>query len=105
MKKILSVLLCISLCLCFCTLPVLAADGSEGSEDLAFTICIIILVPVGIALLVCLLLKSQMKTARRQNFAHEYMQLDESHLRVRLDLYTHSTRVVRRIPQNNNNGR
>lgn len=105
MKKILSIFLCISLCLCFCTLPVLAADGSESSDELAFNIAIVILVPLGIALLVCMLLKAQMKTARPQSAAHDYMELDESHLHIRLDLYTHSTRVVRKIPQNNNNGR
>ncbi len=105
MKKILSVLICVSLCLCFCTLPVLASDGSESSEELAFNIAIVILVPLGIALLFCMILKSQMKTARPQNTAHNYMELDESHLHIRLDLYTHSTRVVRKIPQNNNNSR
>lgn len=101
MKKLLSVLLCVCLIVSFCTVPVLASDGSS-SEDETVTILLIVLIPLTVALAVCMILKSQMKTARPQSLAHEYMELDESRLRIKEDIYTHSTRVVRKIPQNNN---
>lgn len=102
MRKVLSLWICLCLVVCFCTISVLASDGSNGGEVDYFNLTIVIVVPLVIALVVCLLFKGQMKTARPQELADEYMELDESNLTVKQDIFTHSTRVVRKIPQNDN---
>ncbi len=101
MRKVLSFWICLCLAVCFCTVSVLATDGSDSGEVDYFNLTMVIAVPLIIALIVCLLFKAQMKTARHQELADEYMELDESHLTVRQDIFTHSTRVVRKIQQNN----
>lgn len=63
---------------------------------------VIILVPCGLSLIVCLILRAQMKTAKRQTQAREYLAGDGVNMRIRRDLYTHSTQTVQVIPKNNN---
>lgn len=67
-------------------------------------IAAIILVPLLIALIVCLVFLGQMKTARKGTLAREYMKIDESSLTIRQDIFTHCTRVVRKIETQNHSG-
>lgn len=61
-------------------------------------------VPMLLALCVCLALLVPMRSVRPQSLAHEYMQLEESRLRIREDRFTHSTRVVRKIQKSSSGG-
>ena len=59
-----------------------------------------------IALIVCTVFKAQMKTARRQEYAADYVVGSGLNLSKRVDLYTHTSRKQRYIqPQSSSGGR
>jgi len=83
-----------------------AAAGSplgEGS-DIMGSLLIVIGVPCLIALVVCLIFRYQMKTARKQTHAQAYMVDGSAKIQLQQDLYTHSTQTRRKIETSSNNG-
>ena len=65
------------------------------------TFLLILLGSALVSLIVCLILLSRMKTARKQTAADDYVPDRGIQFRIRTDLYTHTTRSVRHVPKNN----
>ncbi|MGM9566969.1 MAG: TPM domain-containing protein [Clostridia bacterium] len=78
-----------------------SADVYEGSDDgsVIVSVLIILLVPCGIALLICLLLRRGMKTARKKYTAEEYISGEKVEVTVREDHFSHMTQVRTPIPK------
>lgn len=74
-------------------------SGPPGLDGQTFLY--IVLGSAVVSLIVCLVLLSRMKTARKQTAADAYVPDRGVELRVRTDLYTHTTRSVRHVPKNN----
>ena len=64
---------------------------------------LIIVIPLVLALAVCLVLTGQMKTAKRKTEAGDYMVPGGTDMRVVQDIFTHRT-VTRQVIQNENKG-
>ena len=76
------------------------ADGSSVLIRLAIGV----LVPLLIALTVCLILRSQMKTARAATTAKEYIPKDSFVLTARRDQFIHTSRHREKIQKNSGSG-
>lgn len=64
---------------------------------------LIIVIPLVLALMVCLVLTGQMKTAKRKTEAGDYMVQGGAEMRVVQDIFTHRT-VTRQVIQSENKG-
>ena len=64
---------------------------------------LIIVIPLVLALVVCLVLTAQMKTAKRKTEAGDYMVQGGTEMRVVQDIFTHRT-VTRQVIQSENKG-
>ena len=64
---------------------------------------LIIVIPLVLALVVCLVLTGQMKTAKRKTEAGDYMVQGGAEMRVVQDIFTHRT-VTRQVIQSENKG-
>ena len=64
---------------------------------------LIIVIPLVLALAVCLVLTAQMKTAKRKTEAGDYMVQGGAKMRVVQDIFTHRT-VTRQVIQSENKG-
>ena len=64
---------------------------------------LIIVIPLVLALVVCLVLTGQMKTAKRKTEAGDYMVQGGTEMRVVQDIFTHRT-VTRQVIQSENKG-
>ena len=64
---------------------------------------LIIVIPLVLALAVCLVLTGQMKTAKRKTEAGDYMVPNGVEMRIVQDMFTHRT-VTRQVIQNENKG-
>lgn len=64
---------------------------------------LIIVIPLVLALAVCLVLTAQMKTAKRKTEAGDYMVPNGVEMRIVQDIFTHRT-VTRQVIQNENKG-
>ena len=64
---------------------------------------LIIVIPLVLALAVCLVLTGQMKTAKRKTEAGDYMVPNGVEMRIVQDIFTHRT-VTRQVIQNENKG-
>ena len=80
--------------------------GGADYEELSFgTKLLLSIVPSCIvALVVCLILKAQMKTARLKTEAREYIGKGGVNMRVVQDQFTHRTQTVQVIPRDNDRG-
>lgn len=76
--------------------------GEEGK--ILFDLLMIVGIPCLAALAVCMVLKGQMKSVRKQANATDYMKLDENVLRIREDRFTHTTETRRRIESSSSSG-
>ena len=65
---------------------------------------LIIVIPLVLALAVCLVLTGQMKTAKRKTEAGDYMVPNGVEMRVVQDIFTHRTVTRQVIQQNENKG-
>ncbi|MGN0982935.1 MAG: TPM domain-containing protein [Candidatus Limivicinus sp.] len=77
-------------------------DVSSAPEEPSFNF-LIILIPLVLALVVCLILMAQMKTANLKTEAGDYMVQGGTDMRVVQDFFTHRT-VTRQVIQNENKG-
>lgn len=101
MKKLLCLLLALSLLFALC-MPVLAADGGAGEHPQrgkAILICIGI--GVGVGLIAVLIMKSRMKTVRFQTRADSYVDEDRLELTARSDIFLYQTVTRHEKPKNN----
>lgn len=71
-------------------------DVDSGYEDIGVGTKLIISVPIGciVALIVCLILRAQMKTANKQTEAREYVSKNGVNMRISQDHFTHRTQTV-----------
>ena len=81
-------------------------DVPEQELSLGAKLGIVILIPALIALIVCGIFKAQMKTARIQNEASEYVDRNSFNLYIQQDMFLHRTvaRVPIPKPSSNNGG-
>ena len=79
-------------------------SGSRGLSTPA-KLGIVVLVPLLIALIVCSVFKSQMKTARLATRADEYLVPHSMDLRVKEDRFTHRTQTRTKIESNSGGSR
>lgn len=77
--------------------------GSEPMDPAAKALLVVV-PPCVIALVVCLIFRSQMKTARRQTQARNYIGQGGVDMRVVQDHFTHRTQTVQVIQTDNNRG-
>ena len=82
------------------------AEHREGKvptslSALLIRLAIVIFVPLLIALIVCLIFRSQMKTARAATAAGDYIPANSFHLTRERDRYTHTTTERRKIERDN----
>ena len=77
------------------------SQGTIQNRPLFMAVPMALLPAAALALVICLVLKRQMKTARRQTDAFEYVVGNSVDFRVRQDIFTHVTRSRRRINTNN----
>lgn len=78
-----------------------------GYSNASFGILMAVFPSAAFALLVCVALSRQMKTARKQKTAFEYIADDKVDFRIRDDIFTHTTQTRRRIQsgkERNNSG-
>ena len=76
------------------------APGAEQGMPTAFKLGIVVIVPLLLALIVCSVFKAQMKTAKEQSRADEYLVPHSMDLRVKQDTFTHRTETRTRIESN-----
>ena len=74
-----------------------AAQGHPVKKPLTASLGTGIVVGVGLALVVCLILKGKMKSVRQGVEADEYVTADGLHLTERYDHYTHTTETRQKI--------
>ena len=81
-------------------------QGMEAVSAKSFLIklAIVICAPLLVALVVCMIFRSQMKTARIAKQAANYIPQDSFNLTERLDQYTHTSRTRRKIETNKSSG-
>lgn len=73
-------------------------------SSILIRLAIVIFVPLLIALIVCMILKSQMKAARTAVTAGDYIPKDSFHLSLERDHYTHTTTERRKIEKESSSG-
>lgn len=78
--------------------------GAQAQGGYGIIIAIIILVPCLIAFAVCMIFRAQMKTAKIQTGAADYIASKGVHMRIAQDLFTHRTQSVQVIPRNRGGG-
>lgn len=78
-------------------------DVNSLEEEPAFNF-FIILIPMALALVVCVILMFQMKTANLKTEARDYMVQNGTDMRVVQDIFTHRTVTRQVIQQNENKG-
>lgn len=77
-------------------------QGDTPQERNLFTALPMALLPAGaLSMVICVVMKRQMKTARRQVAAFEYIVGGQVDFRIRQDRFTHVTRSRRKINTNN----
>ncbi len=77
-----------------------AEEGEPVRDNPLGLIAIAVAVSCGIALVICLILKSMMKTVHRKAGASEYVADGGLHLTQQIDQYTHTTKTRRKIEKN-----
>lgn len=77
-----------------------AADGHPMTKPLGKVILPAILIGVGVALVVCLILKGKMKSVRKGAEADVYVTAEGLELTERSDIYTHTTETRRKKSKN-----
>ena len=77
-------------------------DVNSVEEEPVFNF-FIILIPMALALVVCVVLMLQMKTAKLKTEARDYMTQNGTEMRVVQDIFTHRT-VTRQVIQSENKG-
>lgn len=77
-------------------------DVNTAPEEPSFNF-LIILIPLVLALVVCLILTGQMKTAKRKTEARDYMVQGSTDMRIVQDIFTHRT-VTRQVIQSESKG-
>lgn len=77
---------------------------NDKPKVMAFGIVASLLIAALIAFIVCAILKSGMKSVRQGAAAHEYITPEGVELRVKTDVFTHSTRVERQIESKSSGG-
>lgn len=85
------------------------AEHGEGkvpadSGDILMRLAIVILVPLLIALIVCLILRSQMKTAKAATGAGDYIPQESFALTAKRDRFIHTTRHREKIERSSGSG-
>lgn len=80
-----------------------AQEGKPVRANPVIPIVIAILISCAIALVVCLILKSTMKTARQKSEAREYVAAGGLRLTKQVDQYTHTTKTRRKIESSSGN--
>ena len=96
MKKLLIILLCVTLLTIIISSTAFAAEPGvyyETDETLMVNIAIIILVPLAIAFIICSVWRSQMKTARIAKTACNYIPPGGFTLTRQEDTYLYQTRT------------
>lgn len=78
-------------------------SGSSFKQT-AISVVLVLVCPAAVALVVVLILKSQMKSVRTGSQARPYVVEESKKLRVREDVFTHTTEVRRKIEQHHNTG-
>lgn len=78
-------------------------DVNNAPEEPGFSF-LIILIPLVLALVVCLILMAQMKTANRKTEAGDYMVQGGTDMRIVQDIFTHRTVTRQVIQQNSGKG-
>lgn len=73
--------------------------SGSGLKQTATGLILVLVCPAAIALVVVMVLKSQMKSVRTGSQARQYVVEQSEKLRVRDDVFTHTTEVRRRIEQ------
>lgn len=79
-------------------------DTDEDATDILMKIFIIVGIPVIISGIICGIFLAQMKTARKQTMATEYILMDTKKIRIQEDRYTHSTQTRRKIEKSSSSG-
>ncbi len=77
--------------------PVDVSGARSGGMSRGQKLLIIVLVPCLIALVVCVIFRAQMKTAKKQTRAGNYVAEDGVNMRIVRDLFTHRTQTVQVI--------
>ena len=71
----------------------------DKGNAVGIVLAIVLLIPTAIALIACAVFKAQMKTARIQNQATEYVDSGSFDLRVKQDMFLHKSVVRVPIPK------
>lgn len=79
-------------------------DPELQAAGMMINLAIVVLVPMIIALIVCLVFYFQMKTERKATQANDYIPRDGFHLTYEKDQFLYRTETRRVIPKNNNSG-
>lgn len=77
---------------------------AESSGSVLLRLAIVVLVPLLIALAVCLVLRSQMKTAKAATTAEEYIPKESFALTARRDQFVHTSRHREKIETSSDSG-
>jgi len=99
MKRKLQLFLCGLIAALSCTGSALAAEAETGIDP--GSICLVLLVPLVIAFIVCGIMKSMMKSTGRKTSANTYIAANGINITGRMDRYTHTTETRRRIDNGN----
>lgn len=84
--------------------PVDVSGARSAGMSLGQKLLIIILVPCLVALVVCVIFRAQMKTAKKQTRAANYVVEGGVNMRIVRDMFTHRTQTVQVIQRNNGGG-
>lgn len=79
-------------------------DTASGPKDRTGAVAAAILVPLAVALGVCLLLRRQMKTAVLQRTANNYIGKDSMHVTLAQDIFLYQTVAREVIPEESSHG-
>ena len=79
-------------------------DVGNAPRSIFIPLLITIFVPILIAFLVCMIFRSQMKTAIKATQADNYIPRDGFNLTHQIDQYTHTTQTRRTIERSNSSG-
>ncbi len=78
------------------------AESSENGGSLTFPIILVIIVALVVAFIVLSVLKGQMKTARHERMAMNYVRDGSFNLDVRQDIFLYQTETRQKVVTNKN---